>query len=564
MTGVPVIARNRLTLNVTLLLAVAAALLPFALLSIYQSLSVRENLHRMIGERLVASASMTALEQRDPIMMARRILETIAQDDRIRSMGSTCSDLLAERLEGRMPIVNFIRWDGEGRLRCSGVKPSADVVYASEPWWSAAKSARHFVVSSPVYGRVVPRRMLVAVQPIVDRRSGAWQGALSAAIDLSWIERSLSDRRLSPRALVGIADASGNILTTSGPVTFSGIDLKASSRQAAVTKGDGEESWIYASAPLYGSQLFVFYAEPQRTAFSISREQFRYSLMLPLTAIILTCFALWLSIDRFVIRWLRRAGRRVRQLAEGDYRQEPGSFLTAPLELQRLGQDLDDMARSVDGRDQALRGALAAKDAMAREVNHRVKNNLQMITSLVSLQASRLSDPEARRLMTQTRLRVGALALVQRLIYEVDESERGSVDTARLFGELCAQVQSNFQSSAISVNCHSDLGVITGDQAVSAALIVVEAMTNAFRHGFPEGRKGAISVRLSREGEDGVLVIVDDGVGALDGDEATGIGLELMKALSAQLEGTFSLNETIGGGRTVVVRFPAHEPALSA
>lgn len=562
MTGNPVLARNRLTLNATLLLAVVAALLPFTLLSLYQSITVRENLHRMIGERLVASASLTALEQRDPIMMARRILETIAQDDRVRSMSPACSALLRDRLEGRLPIVNFIRWDAEGGIGCSGIEPPQPNIRAEQTWWDAAKGKRRFILSSPVYGRVVPRRVLVAIQPIIDRKTNRWEGALTAAIDLSWIERSLADRRLSTRALVGISDASGNILTTSGPAAFTSLDLKASAGQAAVTKVAAGESWIYASAPLYDGQLFVFYAEPQNMAFSISREQFRYSLLLPLSAILLTCLALWLSLDRFVIRWLRRAGRRVRQMAEGDYRLEPETFRTAPVELQRLGTDLDDMARSVDGRDQDLRRALAAKDAMAREVNHRVKNNLQMITSLVSLQASRLSDPEARRLMTQTRLRVGALALVQRLIYEVDESERGSVDTARLFGELCAQVQSNFNSTGISVHCHSDLGVITGDQAVSAALIVVEAMTNAFRHGYPSGRKGAITVRLGRDKGDGVLTIEDDGVGALDGDDEIGIGLELMKALSAQLDGRFSLLETSGGGRTVVVRFPCHESAV--
>jgi nitrate/nitrite-specific signal transduction histidine kinase len=60
-----------------------------------------------------------------------------------------------------------------------------------------------------------------------------------------------------------------------------------------------------------------------------------------------------------------------------------------------------------------------------------------------------------------------------------------------------------------------------------------------------------------------VLTIVDDGVGALDGEGATGIGLELMKALSAQLDGHFTLSETAGGGRTVVVRFPRHEAAMS-
>ncbi len=555
--------RNRLTLNATLLLAVGAALLPFALLSIYQSLTVRETLHRMIGDRLVASASMTALEQRDPIMMARRILETIARDDRVRNMTPQCSAILKDRVEGRMPIVNFVRWDAGGALRCSAIAPTMGGVRAEAPWWNAAERSRHFVVSAPLYGRVVPRRILVAVQPVLGA-SGAWQGALTAAIDLSWIERSLVERRLSPRALVGIADASGNILTSSGPSALSAVNLRTSDRRAAVAKGRDGATWIYASAPLYDGQLFVFYAEPQSMAFSFSREQFRYSLLLPLIAMLLTCFALWLSIDRFVIRWLRRAGRRVRHLAEGDYREEPDDFRTAPVELQRLGQDLDDMARSVSGRDHALRSALAAKDAMAREVNHRVKNNLQMITSLVSLQASRLSDPEARRLMTQTRLRVGALALVQRLVYELDESERGAVDTARLFTELCTQIHSNYQSTQISTHCHSSLGVISGDQAVSAALIVVEAVTNAYRHGFPRDRTGRIDVTLVREGQDGLLSVSDDGIGAVGGEGAAGIGLDLMQALTAQLEGQLSVSETTGGGRTVSVRFPCAEVLASA
>jgi two-component sensor histidine kinase len=200
---------------------------------------------------------------------------------------------------------------------------------------------------------------------------------------------------------------------------------------------------------------------------------------------------------------------------------------------------------------------------MAREVNHRVKNNLQMITSIVSLQASRLSDPEARRLMTQTRLRVGALALVQRLIYEVDESERGAVQTDRLFSELCAQVQGNFQPSKVLVSCHSTLGVISGDHAVSAALIVIEAVKNALRHGFPGGQAGSIKVRLEADGGDGLLTISDDGIGSSDGDDATGMGLELIRALTSQLEGQLTFSETDGGGRTVAVRFPCPEERAS-
>jgi signal transduction histidine kinase len=304
------------------------------------------------------------------------------------------------------------------------------------------------------------------------------------------MERPLVARRLSSLAVVGLADATGKLLTIDGRSDLAGIDPQVSFGRVAVTRGRGGAEWIYASAPINDSQLHVFYAEPLDRAFAPLGPPFRFDIFTTLGALFLIGVALWLSLDRFVLRWLRRGAQRVRQLADGSYSEDRRLFRTAPLELQRLGRALDDMARSVDRRDQALRRALAAKDAMAREVNHRVKNNLQMITSIVSLQASRLSDPEARRLMTQTRLRVGALALVQRLIYEVDESEQGAVNTDRLFSELCDQVQANSQPSKVLLSCLSNLGVISGDHAVSAALIVIEAVTNALRHGFPGDQGG--------------------------------------------------------------------------
>jgi two-component sensor histidine kinase len=553
---------NRLTLKTTLLLVVGVALLPLAMLSIYQSMTVRENVRQMIGDRLVASASQTALEQREPIVMARQILERIAREDHIQEMAPDCSQILKDRAEGRLPIINFVRWDAAGQSRCFARPPTLTAVNAEMVWWLEAKRTRQFLIGASVNGLGLSQRTLLAVQPMTDA-SGTWQGALTAAIDFSWIEHALADRRLSPKAMVGITDASGKVLSSTGPPSLNRIDPRASGGGAAVLQGRNGDAWIYASAPLYDGKLFVFYAEPQQLAFAMSRDHFRYGLLLPLSAILLTCVVLWLSLDRFVLRWLRHGGRRVRQLAEGSYREDRGAFRTAPLELQRLGRDLDDMARSVDRRDQALRSALTAKDAMAREVNHRVKNNLQMITSIVSLQASRLSDPEARRLMTQTRLRVGALALVQRLIYEVDESEQGVVNTDRLFSELCDQVHASYQSSKVLVSCHSNLGAISGDHAVSAALIVIEAVTNALRHGFPGDQAGTINVLLEPAGADGLLTICDDGVGSSDNDDLSGMGLELISALTSQLNGLLTLSQTAGGGRTVAVRFPCWEAVPS-
>ncbi len=382
-------------------------------------------------------------------------------------------------------------------------------------------------------------------------------------LDRSRMKTFLAARHLSPAAVAGLANATGIVLTPADRSGLGRIDPQASTGRAAVARGRDGAAWVYAAAPLDGGRLFAFYAEPREAAFSLAALPFRYGVILTLVVILLTFGALWLWLDRVLLRWLRRIGRQVRQMVQGDYGEEDAGFQAAPAEVQRLGRDLQELARAGGRRDQELIHAIAARDAMAREVNHRVKNNLQMISSIVSLQASRLSDPEARRLMTQTRLRVGALALVQRLIYEVEESEQGAVNTDRMFSELCAEVQANFPPSKVSVSCLSTLGVISGDQAVSAALIVTEALTNALRHGFPEDQAGAIHVRLEPLEGDGLLTICDDGIGSSDSDDPAGMGMDLIQALTLQLDGQLSFSKTAGGGKTVVVRFPCRAPEAS-
>ena len=542
-------------LKAALLLAVLSAVLPVAILSFFQANAARDAMNLAIEQRLTASASVVALQQRDPIMMARRILETMAGDDHFTTPQADCADRFSAALKDRMPIISFASWNGEGRLICVSKSPEPAAISAHRFWWRRVQIENGFFLTPPMIGQIIHRPVLLAVMPRIDAKGS--KGALTAALDLTWIQQSLAKARLSDGGVIGIADAGGRVLTSSGPTGFSKIVISGDDRRVrSISTAQDAGTWLYAALPLYGRDLFIFFAEPERQLFSTSREQFWSSLILPIGAILLSCLAVWIALDRFVLRWLRHAGHRTRMLADGDYRPSPHDFADAPFELRRLGENLDDMATAIAQRDLALRRALLDKSAMAREVNHRVKNNLQMITSLVSLQATRLTEPFAKRLMLKTGLRVSALALVHRLIYELDGSERGLVDTERLFRELCAQLEGSvFESPNVEVRCQSQAGSISGDQAVAAALIVVEAVTNAFQHGFPNGPSGDIDVSLTTEGRDAWLTIRDNGVGALDTPEASGMGHDMMQALAEQLGGQIDISETQGGGRTVSVKF---------
>ena len=547
--------RRGLRLNAALLLAILSAVLPVAILSFFKADAARDAMNLAIEQRLTASASVVALQQRDPIMMARRILETMAGDEHFTAPQADCADRFSAALKDRMPIISFASWNGQGRLICASKSVGPAALSAHKLWWRRVQSEQGFFITPPMMGQIIPRPVLLAVLPRPEANGS--KGALTAALDLTWIQHSLAKARLSDGVIIGIADASGRVLTSSGPTGFSKIVISPDGRRVqSISSAQDAGTWLYAAMPLYGRELYIFFAEPERQLFSTSREQFWFSLILPIGAILLNCLAVWIALDRFVLRWLRHAGHRTRMLADGDYRLYPHDFADAPFELRRLGENLDHMAAAIAERDRALRRALLDKSAMAREVNHRVKNNLQMITSLVSLQAARLTEPFAKRLMLKTGLRVSALALVHRLIYELDGSERGLVDTEQLFRELCAQLEGSFLGSPnVEVRCQSQAGSISGDQAVAAALVVVEAVTNAFQHGFPDGTFGSIDVSLTAEGRNAWLKIRDNGVGSLDKAASPGMGHDMMQALAEQLGGQIEISETQGGGRTVGVKF---------
>jgi nitrate/nitrite-specific signal transduction histidine kinase len=123
-----------------------------------------------------------------------------------------------------------------------------------------------------------------------------------------------------------------------------------------------------------------------------------------------------LSWEALVMNWLTYLERLSRAYARGRYSLRPRRLQEAPAEFQALGQAVEEMASAVEHRDQALREALDEQTVLLREVHHRVKNNLQIVGSLLSLQAQRSNDPAAREALLDALVRVDAIALGQRFM----------------------------------------------------------------------------------------------------------------------------------------------------
>jgi two-component sensor histidine kinase len=226
-----------------------------------------------------------------------------------------------------------------------------------------------------------------------------------------------------------------------------------------------------------------------------------------------------------------------------------------PPEIRELAETLEDMADAIVGRDASLRDSLAQKDALMREIHHRVKNNLQVISSLLNMQQRALTDPAARSAMSDTRQRITALALIYRALYQGPDLKR--VDLRPFLEELTAQLVNGeiMHGQAIRTELKVDPLVIDPDRLAPLALFAVEAITNAQKHAF-SARGGVLALHFTVRGEEAELEISDDGQVDDESLGTSGVGRTLMTAFARQLRGRAELVRNEAGGVTARLIFP--------
>lgn len=206
--------------------------------------------------------------------------------------------------------------------------------------------------------------------------------------------------------------------------------------------------------------------------------------------------------------------------------------------------------------DEFMRRALREKELMLKEIHHRVKNNLQVISSLLKLQGEYLPDPKARALFKQSDERVRSMALIHERLYRSDKFS--DVDLKEYIQELGKSLLYAYSIDQSAVILELDLqSVPLGiDKAIPCGLLINEFISNAFRHAFPNGRRGKLKVSLAEHDCEVTLRIHDDGRGLPDDfdiERPTSLGFEIIRTLTEQLEGTLEVRRN--GGTEFVLRF---------
>ena len=241
--------------------------------------------------------------------------------------------------------------------------------------------------------------------------------------------------------------------------------------------------------------------------------------------------------------------------AAGDFQDLLASALNQAINQVRLQRHCDAADHALSEANTRLEAVVARQAALLREVNHRVANSLQLIASLVHLQAGALDDEVARAALRDTQSRIAAVMQVHRRLYTSDDVQ--NVDMEEYLGGLVSELQQSLTAAGGEhpIRLSAQPIKLNPDKAVSLGVVVAELVTNAFKYAYPDGEAGEVRVAFGSAPADRLkLVVEDDGRGLVDTAAArgTGLGQRVIAAMARSLNSRVEYDPTHRGARAVL------------
>jgi len=237
---------------------------------------------------------------------------------------------------------------------------------------------------------------------------------------------------------------------------------------------------------------------------------------------------------------------------KGVYRDQQGTVIG----LFGIARDITERKQT----DERIKASLHEKEVLLKEIHHRVKNNLQIISSLLSLQARYLKVPQAQDALDDSKNRVKSIALLHELLYQSKDIAR--IDFAQYIKSIILQLFHAYDVDVdrVTFEINADNRVLEIDAAIPFGLIINELVSNSLKHAFPGSRRGKISIELSCDGG-GIckMIVGDNGIGFpkdVNLRTMNSLGVKLVIMLIQQLSGTIVLDQTAGARFTFTFGHP--------
>lgn len=545
----------------------AMALAPILLLGAIQA---QTDFRRQADDRqsdLQLAASRAAGTAKARLDGATVLLETVSP----QAMGPFCGARLTALVQRLDSYDGLVRISAGGQTLCSS-RPTDELgstVFRDRAWFQRLRNGDPVVLMRSQATDSATPALVVAIRS--ERPMGTFDGAMAALIPLSSLTPDVYDRALPAGSEAALTDEGGRILSATDVRAFSLAEGRSTLGWVGRARSDGTSLFeaedmtgqrrVYAGAALAGRDVYVLLSAPAPGLLSWARLNPISALILPLAAWFTAFAAVMLVSERIVVRWLVYLERIASIYARGRYTVRPVQARHAPGEIRNLADTLDELGENISVRDRTIQAALDEKDALMREIHHRVKNNLQIISSMLSMQQRSLTDVPAKVALGDTRQRISALALIYRTLYQSENIRYA--DARDFLTDLVGQLVTSDMGRGplVSSSVVADSLIIDPDKLAPLALWLVEAVSNAQKHAFV-GRSGRLQVRFTVTGDVSVLEVEDDGPGPVAGLAGGGVGRTLMSAFAKQLRGEAELVAGPDGGSIARMVFATPEAVI--
>lgn len=490
------------------MIIMALALLPLLALAAWQGMARFERERQVTQARLDDRAEIVAASRLNPLRSTAALLELLAADEQTRrAVHPACATTLQTTSAAFSHVTGVAVAAPDGAIACSSGETAAGIGRLLGP-------------APPLPLPGAPRIRVTVPRAEPGLRDGTLLMALrlddgtriAALVDPVWLEGLAGTLDGRFRYAVSLIDGNGQVLASSRALDWDVIDPAVLKARTPMADASGR-LWLHGGATLSDGRVpeetvRILLSQPEPEPFD-SNWMFNVSyVLLPLLALMLAWLAIWIGADRSILRWVRDIGAVADEIGRAQRIPADERFVQAPHEIRSLAAQLKRVARIIADRDQFLRRAAEQQRLSALELNHRVRNNLQIIGSWLAMERAQLPAGETGEAMDRVAMRVAAISLVHRLLY--DGPEPALPGPSALVAPLCQLLQRHGIGQPLTCDAQTIADPVGIDTAVQMSLWLVEAGLAMP----PEAAVRPLTVRLSADPHTiRLALILDDGTG---------------------------------------------------
>ena len=508
------------SLRAKLVVLLALAMLPAAVLACLQALSNYRQLSALSEESALQAAILSMQEEENVIIRARRVLKTLAVLPEItgRTPGRCDKTLAAVRstsdFYGSLAVT-----DERGEVVCSAPPTIGQLNVSDRPWFRSAVGRGTFTVTADEQGVASDARVMVAALPLFDGGE-AITGLLSLAIRPQWLRELLVKTGAPDVARVALVDRAGMLIANGSEQSAKptwlpdpGLlraNLTGEPRSIQVVDGSAGNG-IIAVAPLLRDDVYVVVGNGPSSSTVASVWRLWGAVGYPVIMWLIALAVAWFGLDRLVVRPILRLERTAAAFATGQESIRTSGLADMPAEISLLGRTMNAMADTLAIREADFNLAVDEQKILLKELHHRVKNNLQVITSLLNLQIQRATGKTERWALRATQDRIYALAKVHDSLYQVSRDRLIRLDDT--LTQIADHLVRTHDPPGKPIQVHYDMDPVetSSKNAVPIALLLTEAISSVLGLADPESSPFDLRISLKRrDGETVVLAVETD------------------------------------------------------